>query len=176
MSQKLDFSNISLQDALDLSILAEDESKVRYQELAEQIGSSHSEDAAGFFLYMARNEEKHCRHLTEKRMKLFGTQTSTLSQTMRDEMLFAKAPPYDEVRIFMSLKSALNMALESEKKAYDFYNKILSQVKNDEVKKLLIELRDDESYHQKLITDQVNQSSDDLTPEVNPDDVDTPEL
>lgn len=176
MSQELDFSNISLQDTLDLAILAEEESKTRYLELVEQIGSSHSDDAAGFFVYMARNEEKHGRHLTEKRIKLFGTQASTLSKTMRDEMLFVKTPPYDEVRIFMSLRSALNIALESEKKAYDFYDRILTQVKNEEVKKLLTELKNDESYHQKLITDQINQSSDDLTPEVNQDDVDTPDL
>lgn len=176
MSQKLDFSNINLRDALDLAILMEDESKVRYLELAEQIGSSHSDDAAGFFIYMARNEEKHGRDLTEQRIKRFGTEASTLTKAIKDEMLYAEAPAYEEVRIFMSLRRALNMSLGCEKKAYDFYDSAITQINDEEVKKLFIELREEESFHQKLITALMNKSSDDLNPEVASDDIDTPEL
>jgi len=175
MPHELDFSTITLQDTLDLTVLMEEESKERYLELAEQIGSSHTDDATGFFIYMAQNEEKHSRELTEQRMKLFGTKESTVDKILLAEMQYAEAPFYDEIRSFMSLRKALDIALGSEKKSYDFYNKAMVQIKNEDVKKLLTNIRDEEIQHQKLITELMSKSGEDLNPEIGPEDVDTPE-
>ena len=57
MVPKIDFSKLSLQDALDLAILIEEEAKDRYQEFVDQLELHHTPQAASFFRFM-----EDCQH------------------------------------------------------------------------------------------------------------------
>ncbi|MBP9791463.1 MAG: ferritin family protein [Bacteroidia bacterium] len=174
MFRKQDFSNLNLQDALDLAIIIEEEAKERYEEFARQIGSSYTGDAGNFFVTMAENEAKHCLELSNQRKKLFGLNPVVVNRFMIDEIRDVEAPDYDTVRSFMSPKKALEVALASEIKAYNFYEKVLKELRNTEVKKLFIELKEEEMHHQNLVKALIEKISGDLNPEVDPEDVDEP--
>ncbi|OFZ17255.1 MAG: hypothetical protein A2X86_02040 [Bdellovibrionales bacterium GWA2_49_15] len=174
MAKKIDFSNLNLQDALDLAILIEEEAKERYEEFAKQIGSTRTGDAGSFFASMAENEDKHGRELAAQRKNIFGTRPSVVTIDMIDEVSEVEAPEYSQARSFMSKKHALEVALACEVKAYNFFAKALPQLKNDEVKKLFTELKAEEVAHQNLIKDLLQRTSDSMDPEVEPGDVDEP--
>ena len=72
MPAKVDFSKLTLMDALDLAILIEFEAFQRYTQFADRLGSRSPDDAASVFQSMAVNEKKHGDELAERRKKLFG--------------------------------------------------------------------------------------------------------
>jgi rubrerythrin len=171
MSIKLDFSSLSLKDALDLAIIVEEEAKERYEEFANQIGSSK---AGKFFVHMAENEAKHGKELSLQRAKLFGNTASSVTRAMVDDIRDVEAPDYDQTRSFMSERHALEVALSSEIKAYNFFDKALVKIKDEDVKKLFIELKAEEIHHQNLIKDLMAKTTDSMEPDVDADDVDEP--
>lgn len=144
----LDFSRISLQDALDLAILVEEEAKERYEEFAHQMESHRTPEAARFFGYMAENEAKHGNELSARRVQLFGNAPRNVSRSMIYDI---EAPDYDAARAFMSPRSAMQAALASEVKAHAFFVALLPGVSNPEVKALFEELRDEELEHKALV-------------------------
>jgi rubrerythrin len=66
-------------------------------------------------------------------------------------MFDIEAPEFDTARAFMSIRAALDVALESEVKAYDFYHDALPEISNPEVRELFVNLREEEARHQELI-------------------------
>ena len=55
----IDFERLTLQDALDLAVLIEEEARDRYVEFAEQLATHHTPEVADFFARMAQIEERH---------------------------------------------------------------------------------------------------------------------
>ena len=146
--QGIDFATLSLRDAIDLAVLIEEEARDRYEELAAQLILHRTPEAAKFFTQMMRIEELHRRQLLEQRAKSFGDQKATV----RREMLFdIEAPDYDQVRMNMTHRDALEVALRSEVKAHEFFKNAIKVVANPEVKKLFEELCDEEVEHQALV-------------------------
>ena len=111
MTKMLDLSKLDLQDALDLAILVEDEAKERYDELAAQMESHHTADAAVFFHFMSANEAKHGEELTARRKELFGDAPRRVDRSMVWEI---EAPEYEKVHAFMTLHEALTVAMAAE--------------------------------------------------------------
>ena len=72
MSADIDFTNLSIKDALDLAVLVEEEAEERYRELADNLEFHNTKDAAGFFRFMVTCEAKHGEELQTKRKELFG--------------------------------------------------------------------------------------------------------
>lgn len=144
----IDFSRLSLKDALDLAVLIEQEAEERYLEFADQMTAHHTPDAEKFFRFMAVNEEKHGSELAARRKHLFGDAPSTVSSTM---ILDVEAPEYDQARAFMSPRAAMEVALTSETKAHAFFVDALPHLTNPEVRALFEELRDEEVVHQDLV-------------------------
>jgi rubrerythrin len=148
----IDFTSLSLQDALDLAILIEEEARERYEEFAHQMRLHHTHEAAVFFRFMAGNEEKHRLELRERRRELFGEAPASVTR----EMIFdVEAPDYDEVRAFMSARQALQLALRAEQKAHAFFVAALPSVQDRDVQALFQELRDEEVHHQQLVQAQI---------------------
>jgi rubrerythrin len=147
-AQGIDFATVSLRDALDLAVLIEEEARDRYEELAAQLLLHRTPAAAAFFTKMMRVEEIHRKQLTEQRAKAFGTQPSTVR---REQLFDIEAPDYDEARMNMSHRAALNVALRSEVKAHRFFVEALQSVSSVEVKKLFEELCEEEVEHQALV-------------------------
>lgn len=173
MTIPLDISKLNLQDALDLAVLIEQEAEERYRLFANQIGSSYPGDAADFFLMMARAEQRHGSELAERRRTLFGSAPSRVTADMIEDI---EAPDILKPRPFMSPRHALEVAMESEIKAYEFFDRALPGIQDSEVRKLFEELRDEEVEHQKLLEQQKAKFPDTLEPDVANDDVDTPAM
>jgi len=148
MTETIDFTSLSLQDALDLAILVEEEAQERYVELAEQLEQHHTPEAAEFFRTMACNEERHGEALRARRQKLFSGLPSRVSRSMLWDV---EAPDYDESRALMSARQAMGVALRAETKAHEFFLKALPRITNAEVRTLFEELRDEELVHQTLV-------------------------
>jgi rubrerythrin len=141
----IDFSKLSLQDALDLAILIEEEAKERYEEFSKLVGGRYPGDADEAFREMARNEAKHGEELAERRKKLFRGAKRRVDRSMLDDV---EAPDRGKPRVFMSPRQAFEVALESEVKAHDFFAEALKHVKDRGVKKLFGELKAEEKKHQ----------------------------
>jgi len=87
-----------------------------------------------------------------------------------------EAPDSGKPRANMSPRHAMEVAMESEIKAYEFFDKALPGIKDNAVRKLFEELRDEEVEHQDLLKVQMAKYPDTLEPDVDPEDVDTPAL
>lgn len=144
----IDFASVELCDALDLAIMIEEEARDRYEELAEQMELHHTPEAAGFFRFMAGNEEKHRAALALRREAAFTGEPTRVSRAMLFDI---EAPEYDEARASMSLRQALAAALRSEEKAHAFFEAALTSVVEPTVRELFAELRDEELEHQRLL-------------------------
>jgi rubrerythrin len=150
MAATVDFARLSLQDALDLAILIEDEAQERYLEFVDQMEKHHTPEAARFFAVMAKNEEKHGQALRSRRRVLFGDRPARVG---RSQLWDVEAPDYDQPRAFMSARQAMEVALASETKAHEFFASALPHVADAEVKALFEELREEEVQHQSLVRD-----------------------
>jgi rubrerythrin len=144
----IDFAALSLKDALDLAVLIEEEAKERYEDFAEQMKLHHTPEAARFFGFMAANEEKHRAELFARRLALFGGEPARVTRGMLFEV---EAPEFDEVRVFMSPREALQVAFRAEKKAWVFFVEATPLVQDAGVKELFTELQEEEVQHQRLV-------------------------
>ena len=88
----IDFAALSLQDALDLAVLIEEEARDRYEEFADQMDLHHTPEAARFFRVMMKNEEKHRADLMERRTALFQHAPVVVTRNMIFDI---EAPDYD---------------------------------------------------------------------------------
>ena len=169
----IDFAHLTLQDALDYAILIEEEARQRYVNFSELVGKRYEGDAATFFDSMVVNEEKHREHLATRRQALFGDAPSHVNA---DAIVDVEAPATSEARNYMSTRQALEVALEAERKAYEFYDKALVQVADADVQALFLELRAEEHEHQRLVAALLARLPGDDEPDRAPDEVDTPNL
>jgi rubrerythrin len=148
MPATIDFAALSLQDALDLAILVEEEAQERYLEFVDQMEQHHTREAASFFATMAKNEQRHGEELRARRRSLFGDAPRRMK---RSALWDVEAPDYDQPRAFMSARQAMEVALVSETKAHEFFVNALPHIADAEVKRLFQELRDEEVLHQSLV-------------------------
>jgi rubrerythrin len=144
----IDFASLTLQDALDLAILIEEEAKERYEEFADNLSVHHTPDAARFFTTMAGNEAKHGADLLMRRQAIFGDAPTRVSRAMLWDV---EAPGFDESRMFMTARQAMEVALACEVKAHDFFDAALAHIGNSDVRVLFEELRAEEVEHQELV-------------------------
>jgi rubrerythrin len=164
MSTKIDFANLSLMDALDLAIFIEEEAKERYTEFYDQMVVHHTPEAAAFFCEMIGNENRHEVELSARRRSLFRGEPRRVKRSMLFEV---EAPEYDKTRVFMSARQAMEVALESEIKAHDFFDHALPHIMNSEVQTLFQELRGEELLHQQLVRREMDKLPPD--PGIDPD-------
>jgi len=169
----IDFAKLSAMDALDLAVLIEREAEERYIGFAEMIGSRHAGDAAAFFQTMAGYEAKHGNKLHERRVRLFAATPTRVNAGMVESV---EAPDYGKPRAFMSTRHALEVALESERKAEAFYAAALPVITDPQVQELFKELGKQEIEHQEMLQQRIAKTPGGLEPDVAPEDVDTPGL
>jgi erythrin-vacuolar iron transport family protein len=148
MSTKLDYSKLTLMDALDLAALIEIEAFKRYTQFAERLGSGLGDDAASVFHSMAVNESKHGEQLAERRLTMFGEEPPNVKL---DDIFDVEAPEVGASSWNMSPLKAYQVALSSERKAFAFYDQALRYVDQPDVKALFEELRAEEAEHVQMI-------------------------
>jgi rubrerythrin len=145
---RVDFAKLTLRDALDLAILVEEEAQERYQKLSTMVGGRYAGDAGDVFRFMAENEERHAAELQARRNEMFKKAKRALSRDALDDV---EAPDFTKVNVFMSARDAMEVAIEDEVKAYEFYDQALPHVKDPGVRELFRELRDEEKRHETLL-------------------------
>jgi rubrerythrin len=168
-SVRFDPARLSLQDALDVAILMEDEACTRYQEFTKQAGGRYPGDASDMFKTMSQAEAKHRSQLQERRRALFGDAPSKITADMLEDV---EAPDRGQTRTFMSARQAMEVALRSEEKAQDFFAAALKVATDPAVKKLFQELHAEEQQHAvyvKQIMDKLPKG-----PDVEEDEADAP--
>ncbi len=148
MTKKLDLTRLDLQDALDIAILVEQEAMERYEELAAQMRSTHTDEAAFFFHFMAKMEAKHGADLLAERAKSFGKAPRRVDRSLLWDV---EAPGYETVHAFMTLREALKVAMDAEVKAWEYFDGALKLPLSPPVKKLFEELRAEEVVHQDMV-------------------------
>jgi len=173
MTIQLDFSTLNLQDALDMAVLIEKEAEDRYLLFADQIGHRYPGDAANFFTMMARNEQRHGVEISERRRLLFGDAPSRVTTNMIGNDI--EAPDPGKAIRYMSPRHALEVAMESEIKAYEFYNSLLQVIQDATVRELIKGLRDEELEHQKLLNEKKVGYADMLESDFDPE-IDEPRI
>lgn len=151
-TRSIDFDTLSLKDALDMAELVEQEAKDRYEEFADQMDIHHNPEAARFFRFMLGVEAKHEDKLAQKRKALFGTEPRTVHRGMIFDI---EAPEYDEARATMTVRQALDAALRSETKAFEFFDGALKRVKDAQVRELFEHLREEEREHIELVKKEI---------------------
>lgn len=171
---KIKLEDLSLQDALDLAILVEQEAQERYEEFNRQIGSSRSGDAGEFFSQMARNEAQHGAELKKKRTELFGNLSTRMSLEKLYQYQNIEAPEFDRAHSFMSTKQALLIALDCEQKAFDFFDRAAHLVQDESVRSLFNELKQEELHHLRMVKSIIDRTIEDEQPEVEKENVDEP--
>lgn len=171
---KKTIENFSLKDSLELAIQIELQAKERYEEFARQIGSITKGDAGDFFSSMALSEAKHAEELINKHASLFGNQKHEIFIEDYYEYLEAEAPAFDRSEVFMTVKAALNVALDSEIKAYQFYKKLSELSFDENVKSFFCELMEEEKLHQKMAEEQLGKITDSDEPLRDNDEIDEP--
>lgn len=170
---QLDISKLNLQDALDMAVLIEKEAEDRYLWFVDLLGEHYTGDAADFFKTMAGYERRHGEELAARRRALFGDAPARITADMIEDV---EAPDSGKPRPNMSPRHAMNVAMESEIKAWEFFDNALRGIQDSSVRKLFEELRDEEVGHQNLLKVQMAKYPATLEPDVDPDAVDTPAL
>ncbi|GEJ58152.1 ferritin-like domain-containing protein [Anaeromyxobacter diazotrophicus] len=165
----IDFRTLSLQDAFDLAILIEEEAQRRYLWFTQEVGGRYPGDADDMFRMMAGAEAKHAARLIERRRELFGGAPRRISIDQLDDV---EAPDRGAPRVFMGARQAMQVALEAEEKAYDFYDEALKQVRDPDVHELFSELREEEVAHQQMVRERMERLP--PGPDVEEDEADEP--
>ena len=147
MPTRLDLTTLSLQDALDLAALIEEEAYKRYTLFANQLGRGGG-GAGSFFASMAENEAKHGQELEARRKAMFGDAPARLTL---DDLFDVEAPDMGAPSRGMSVVQAFEVGLAAEKKAHDFYDMALPGITDPEVRTLFTELRDEETEHVEML-------------------------
>lgn len=148
MLTRIDFSKLTLMDALDLAHLIEVEAHQRYLLFAAQLGGRDAADAGSVFRSMADNEQKHGEQLAKRRKTHFGDAPARVTL---DDLFDVEAPDVGAPSWNMSPLNAFKVALAAEKKAFAFYDQAIPGVKQPDVKALFEELRDEEAEHVRMV-------------------------
>lgn len=144
----LDFSKLDLRDALDLAILVEEEARERYEEFTKVVGGRYAGDASEVFRRMAINEEKHGAQLAQLRGSLFPGEPRRVTRDMIDEV---EAPEQIKARYTMSAREALEIAIASEVKAWEFFANASRHATDAKIRRLFTDLREEEREHRAML-------------------------
>ena len=167
MFTRIDFSKLTLMDALDLAHLIEVEACNRYTLFAAQLGQRGVGDAASVFQSMVDNEKKHGDQLAKRRKTHFGDAPAKVTL---DDLFDVEAPDVGAPSWNMSALNAFKVALAAERKAFAFYDQALPNVRQPDVKALFEELREEEAEHIRMVEGIISK----LPPEaaIEPEDLD----
>jgi rubrerythrin len=154
---KQSFPSLSPQEALHVAIFIEERNAELYHRFAEmfvELRDSDSSEIASVFWEMATEEREHSSRLQAKYMERFGT--SSCSLTEEDLMEFIEVPRLEQVDLFATPDEmnkvsardrALQVALNAERNAQQYYAKLWETTGPGPLRQLYRELADMEDGH-----------------------------
>lgn len=142
--QTMDTSRMNLRDAVDLAIRIGEDARQRYVELAARVGGRYPGDADEVFRTMAELEERHEQQLADRRRRVFGDAPPRIADDALDEVEPAEL---GAIRVFMGPREAVRVALEAEKRAFEFYDCASRKAADPAVRVFFEEQRADQADH-----------------------------
>jgi rubrerythrin len=148
MGLSMDFSKLKPHDVLDLAIFAEEEAEEQYEYFATLMETGRNGELAEFFHKMAGREKRHRDQLAERRQALYPDARPNLA----NRAVWGVEAPYGaKAESSMPLADAFKLALDSEKRAQEYYATALQQALQPTVAVLFESLRKAEVEHQCLL-------------------------
>lgn len=117
----------------------------RYGELADQMEMHRKVEVAGIFRRLERAEQKHLAELEYMCADMDLPHIAPWDFKWGGES--PEAIAVDRVSYQMSVKGAVLLALDHEKRALGFYSRIASQTSDSEVKRLARQFAEEEMQH-----------------------------
>jgi rubrerythrin len=148
MGLDMDFSKLKPHDVLDLAIFAEEEAEEQYQHFATLVETGQNAELVEFFQKMASRERRHRDQLAERRQALYPNAKPNLANRA---VWGIEAPYRAQAGPTMPLVDAFKLALDSEKRAQEYYATALQQPLERTVAELFDSLRLAEVEHQRLL-------------------------
>lgn len=153
MGMEFDFSKLNPVDILDMAIWIEIEAEGHYNQLASWAEGHSPEEVVRFLHRMAGLEVLHRKQIKALRHKVFSDAPSNVNEMIAWEV---EAPDYDKVCDTMSMRQALEIALEAEIRAHDYYQQAQDYFTDDETLELLEGLREAELDHQRMLRQEID--------------------
>jgi rubrerythrin len=150
------FSSLTPQEALHVAISIEERNAAVYHRFAAMFAEfrdPESLEISSVFWDMAVEEKRHQEILQECYRERFGELGCTLTEDDVQEMI--EVPRLDDGDVFavveanrtMARERALRVALEAEKRAHDFYARLVEQTSHEPLRRLYTELSMMEDSH-----------------------------
>lgn len=158
MGLQMDFSMLGAMDILDIAIFVENEAEDHYEQLETWARARGNESAAAFFKRMAGFEVLHRRQIADLRQELFGDTPPRYTDSAAWDV---EAPDWDAVGPTLTLRQAMEIGVEAETKAHDYYEGAKEWARDARVEELLDTLARAELMHRRLIEDEMARLEDD---------------
>jgi len=151
MGLQVDFSLLDALDVLDIAIQVEQEAQDNYEQIADWLKSDGNTEVSTFFYKMASYEAKHREQLTVQRKTKFGDAPARHSDSAIWEV---EQPDFEAIGKTLSLEQAFDLAMDTERRAGDYYEEALEYASDPEVIELFSELRKSENDHLRMLQQQ----------------------
>jgi rubrerythrin len=150
---KRPFSSLSPQEALHVSVFIEERNAELYHRFAEMFAEFRDVDSleiASVFWDMAAEERRHGTILLKRYSDLYGNRACAITDDDIQEMI--ELPKLEDGDVFEPVnnnarESALQVALNAEQHARDFYVSLGARTSDAPLKKLYTELGEFEDAH-----------------------------
>lgn len=124
----------------------------RYDYLAEEMASAGNDDVAAFFAKMAEFSRLHLHHAHERSGFHF---VAPLEQYEWGEGESPEAATWAGVDAFLDLRTAYEMALDSERRSLAYYSRIAATTDNPRVKQMAEEFAAEEAEHAQMLEERM---------------------
>jgi rubrerythrin len=150
------FASLSPQEALHVAIFIEERNAEIYQRFAEmftEFRDPESLEIANVFWDMSVEEKRHSTVLQGRYHEFFGSASCAMTEEDLQEMI--EIPKLESGDVFEAAEvaktsareRAIQVALQAEKNAHDFYAGLAKQTTNDALRRLYLELSAMEDGH-----------------------------
>ncbi len=156
MGLQMDFAKLTSQDVLDIAMYAELEAQEYYEGVADEMDRTGNGESAAFFRRMAGLEKLHHDQIAGHRRRLFGSAPATITNSWIWEI---ESPGGGASPAVHSLLDALNIALDGETRAHDYYAAAKDFVTDPQVEALFEDLRLSEVGHQNMLREEIRRVS-----------------
>jgi len=146
--------NSELADFLAHSIELEAEARERYRELAESMAAHNNTEVAAFFEAMAVEASKHLAEVEG----MVGSMALPEFKPWEYNWPNSEAPEtasYEALHYRMSLRQAMQLALENERAAENYYRLVAETARDDKTAALAREFAEEELSHSRALEKQI---------------------
>jgi rubrerythrin len=134
----------TLQQLMSDALALERRAVERYTEFADVLEAHNNNEVAALFRTLAQHEAKHVEQILQK----MGWRNAPPAATVDDA---PEAPPLESAHYLMQPYHALEIALDAEQRAHDFFDAMVKQCEAADVRAAAIEMREEERQHVALL-------------------------